>query len=370
MGQQWYTLVEYARSTSARTVQRGEPMTDPVCVGLWGCGNMGTSLARALVATGEATLATAYDTLSESASWLAKEYGCQTAESAQALLSHPRLDAVIIALPSYLHVSAVTQAAEAGMDVFVEKPMALTVAACHDMLSVVQRCGVKLMVGQVLRYYEPYRSIRRWTASGQFGGLYAASFWRLSEGKGFAVHGSWRGRRAQSGGYLFEVGIHELDMLRCLMGQPQQVYAITQKVLPRQHEIEDYVALQVRFARGGVALYEGGSGSNIGRYGFRLHFEEATLISDAAFDPQALQIHQPGNRTLALQEVEFSSEHPVEAELRGWLSALRDEKPIPIPGEEGLAAVALAEAAYRSADIDQIVTYDHAETDKGPGGIT
>ena len=54
---------------------------------------------------------------------------------------------------------------------------------------------------------------------------------------------------------------------------------------------------------------------------------------------------------------EFSVEHPVECELRDWLAALRDEKGVTIPGEEGMATVALAEAAYRSASTGEIVEY-------------
>jgi predicted dehydrogenase len=57
---------------------------------------------------------------------------------------------VIIALPPYVHVPAVVQAAEAGVDILVEKPMALDVARCRRMISAAERHGVKLMVGQVL----------------------------------------------------------------------------------------------------------------------------------------------------------------------------------------------------------------------------
>jgi predicted dehydrogenase len=317
---------------------------------------MGTSLTRALLATDEATLAISYDVLPAAASKLAQEYGGRTAESAEALLSHSALDGVIIALPSYLHADAVVQAAEAGIDVLVEKPMALTIADCHRMLQAAKTHGTKLMVGQVLRYYEPYRSIRRWTADKRFGKLYAASIWRLSQGGGFIVAGHWRSKRAQSGGYLYEVSVHELDMLRCLMGSPTAIHAVSRKVLPRPHDVEDYVALQVQFDQGGVAFYEGGSSSHVGSYGFRFHFEEATLTSDRAFDPKALRIHGPGEVSPDTLESEFSAAHPVSEELRGWLSALRDEAPIPVPGEEGLATVALVEAAYRSAETNQITT--------------
>jgi predicted dehydrogenase len=327
-------------------------------IGLWGCGNMGSSLARALAATGEASLSAVYDSQPEAASLLADTYGARACDSAGDLLAHPGLEGVIIALPPYLHAASAVEAAEAGLHIFVEKPMALDTDNCRRMISAAERCGVKLMVGHVLRYYEPYRSILRWTAEQRFGALFAASVWRVTTDRGFAISGHWRGSRAQSGGYLFEVSVHELDMLRCLMGQPHTIYALRQKHRPRQHEIEDYVSVQVRFVQGGVACYEGGSGSYVSRYGFRLYYEGATLTSEAAFDPRALQIHRDGSQTPYLTDDEFSSEHPVQAELRLWLAALRDEAPVPISGQEGLATVALVEAAYRSAYAGQPVVYE------------
>jgi predicted dehydrogenase len=240
--------------------------------------------------------------------------------------------------------------------------MSTTVAGCRQILSAAEEHGVKLMVGQVLRYYEPYRSILRWRAEGRFGDVFAASVWRMTNGKRWAHAGSetpvtWRASREKSGGYILEVGAHELDMLRCLMGRPQTVYATLQKVLPYTHEMEDHTAIHVHFSNGGAAVYEGGGGSAISRYGFRLYMEGATLASDAAFDPRALHAHDMDGQLLESLRDEFSTEHPVQAELRGWLAALRDEAPIPIPGEEGMATVALAEAAYRSAESGQIVRY-------------
>ena len=334
-------------------------MPKPLHVALWGCGNMGNSLAEALVATGEAELSVVHDLSVEAASTISKRYAAQIAPSAKALLAHPGLDGVIVALPPYLHATAVCQAAEAGLDVFCEKPMAPRVAGCRKMLAAVERTGIKLMIGQVLRYYEPYRTIQRWAAEGRFGKLYSASIWRVVNGARWAATpGYWRANRAQSGGYLLEVGAHELDMLRCLMGRPATVYATQQKVLPYAHEMEDHILVQVRFSEGGSAVYEGGGGSSVSRYGFRFYFEGATLISESAFDAKALQIYdREGNELAALRD-EFTSAHPVQEELRAWMAALRDEAPIAIPGEEGLATVALAQAAYTSAETGQIVSYD------------
>ena len=326
-------------------------------VGLWGCGSMGRSLARALMATEEAELVAACDLEPRSAAEVAKEGAAEVVPSAAALLDYPGLDGVMIALPPDLHGTAVAQAAGAGLDIFVEKPMSTTVAGCQEMLAAVQRHGVRLMVGQVLRYYEPYRSIQRWQAEGRFGELYAAAIWRVTDGRRVAgTH--WRASHTRSGGYLLEVGVHELDMLRCLMGRPQSVCAVARKVTFHEGEWDDYIALQVRFAGGGAATYEGGAGSHVGRYGFRLYFEGATVLSNAAFDRAALQIYGSGGEAIGVPEPGFSPEHPVEAELRGWLAALRGEAPVPIPGEEGMASVALAEAAYRSAASGEVVAYE------------
>lgn len=332
-------------------------MTDMMHIGLWGCGSMGRSLAQALLATGEARLAAAYDLRSEAASDLAGQCGAEAVPAAEALLSYPGLDGVIVALPPDLHAPAAIQAAGAGLHLFVEKPMSVHGVGCREMLQAARHGGVQLMVGQVLRYYEPYRTIQRWQAEGRFGRLYAAAIWRIVDGHRMdKTH--WRASHARSGGFLLEVGVHELDMLRCLLGQPQTVCAVSHEASAQGREWADYLAVQIRFAGGGAATYEGGAGSHTGRYGFRLYFQEATLLSDDAFDRSALQVYGTGGQQIEVAPGEFSSEHPVEVELRGWLAALRGEAPIPIPGEEGLASVALAEAAYHAAATGQVVAYE------------
>lgn len=331
-------------------------MVERMQVGLWGCGGMGNLLARSLLATDEAELGVVYDVRPEATAQAASRYGARAMGSAETLLSHPGLDGVMIALPSYLHADAVVQAAEAGVDVFCEKPMALTAADCERMIAAAQAHGVRLMIGHVLRYYEPYCSILRWQAEGRLGTLFAVSIWRFFDGRRVAGKGSWQAVRAQSGGYLFEIGAHELDMLRCALGQPESVCAVAQKVLPRGHEMEDHIAIQVRYPGGHVGLYECGTGVTIGRYGFCFYFEGATLISEAALDPRALQAYDREGREIDALRDEFSEGSPEQAELQAWLSALRDEAPVPIPGEEGLATVALIEATLRSAEGGELVS--------------
>ena len=289
-------------------------------VGLWGCGNMGRELARALVGTGEATLGVVYDVQAEAAETLAQEYGAQLARTEEELLAYSGLDGVIVAVPTYLHAPAATRAAAAGLGIFLEKPMSLTRTGCEEILAATRRQGVPLMVGHVLRYYEPYRMIQRWQREGRYGRFFGASIWRMIDGRRIKER-HWRALRSQSGGFLYEVGIHELDMLRCLFGAPRSVRALLRKELPMATEWVDLVSVQLDFGGDSIATYEGGAGSHVGRYGFRLYAEGATLISDAAFDRTALHVYGPGGDEIPVPDETYSDEDPVEAELRGWLAA-------------------------------------------------
>ena len=92
---------------------------------------MGRSLARALVATDRADLAAAYDVPPGAAQDLIAQYGGAVVASGTELLSQQGLDGVIVALPPFFHADAVIRAAEAGLGVFVEKPMALNSDDCR-----------------------------------------------------------------------------------------------------------------------------------------------------------------------------------------------------------------------------------------------
>lgn len=329
-------------------------MVEKLSVGLWGCGNMGRSQAMALLATGEADLPVVYDILPAAAESLAQDTGASAVTDQDAFLGWPGLDGVIIAIPGYVHAGAAVAAAEAGLHVFVEKPMALNTADCRRMIDVAAKQDVKLMVGQVLRYYEPYRSILEWSRSGRFGRVFAASIWRLSNGSRWDVPGYWRAERAKSGGYLMEVGAHELDMLRCLFGKPDRVSALSRKVIPWGHDMLDYIGAHVHFSDGSAAHYEGGGGVGSSAYGFRFFFERATMVSDKAFDRNALRIVDIDGQPVDLSSHAFSQERPVECELRDWMAAIREGCAIAIPGEEGMATVALAQAIYRAAESGRI----------------
>ena len=319
---------------------------------------MGHDLASALVKTGKASLVAAYDSAPGAAAKLATEFGAISVASSVELLGAGTTDAkapdgVIIALPTDAHESAVVEAADRGVNVYVEKPMSLNTTACSRMLEAAERDGVSLMVGQVMRYYEPYRTILRWTDDGRFGAIRAAAIWRTTKGMQPGAN-NWRYDQNRSGGVLFEVGIHELDILRCLFGEPLTVRSEVREFPRSNGSADEFLSIQVKF-RDGVANFETGGVNQIGRYGFRMHFDKATVESDSVFDTSRLHVYRAdGEVSLDLQS-ELSTHNPVQAELSEWIDALRGERPVPITGREGLASVAFAQAVRRSADSGGIV---------------
>jgi len=327
-------------------------MPDQIGVGLIGCGNMGSGLAGAVDAAPAGKLVAFYDAAAESAQALAEKYGGRACGSLDELLDADEVGAVVVATPQHLHAQQVIAAAQAGKHAYVEKPMALSVEQCDQMIAAAAEAGRTLMVGQVLRYYEPFHSIIRWTREGRFGRPIHASVQRL--GAGWA-RGTWRLKLETCGGFLFEVSVHELDFMRCVMGEPNEVYAVRQKQRPADHEVEDIVSLLIRFRSGGTGHYDAGTSWGRGKYCFNICFEEASLVSEAAFDSNALVALSANKEPQEIALDGFETDPAVHRQMRDWLECLAAGRPVPTPGEEGRETVRLAEAAYRSADCGEVI---------------
>ena len=322
-------------------------MVEPLRVGLVGCGGMGKALVGSVAESGVGRPCAFCDVVVERRDALAEQYEGRAFESLEALLADEGLDAVVVATLPSMHEEHAIAALRAGRHVLVEKPMALSVAGCERMIEAAREAGVTLMVGQVLRYIEPWHSILRWNREGRFGRPFHACMQRIGSGGVFSA-GTWRSSAATCGGYLFEISAHELDFMRCLMGRPAEVYAVRQKVRKTNHDIEDVISLLVRFESGATAHYDGGTAWGRGKNEFYLCFENATLVNTKGSDPsQLVAIAAEGEREIPLEG--FATQSGVTRQVRGWLEALRDGTKVPVPGEEGRETVRLAESAYRSA---------------------
>ena len=191
----------------------------------------------------------------------ARKHGIQEAyDSLPDLLRDPRIDAVYIASPNFLHAGYTRMAAEAGKHILVEKPMALNVKEALEMVHVCRRNGVKLGVGFQLRHHPGHRKVRELIREGILGPI------TLVQGQFFypdprgmvglpqrPVLSEWWDKPELVGwSYsIMGMGVHVVDLLHFLLDTPiLEVAAMTNGQRASQ-PLDDIAAIVLRF-KGGV----------------------------------------------------------------------------------------------------------------------
>ena len=137
------------------------------------------------------------------------------------------LDAVFVLSPDYLHEQHAVDLLEAGVPIYLEKPLAITVAGCDRILETAERTGTKLFAGHNMRYFGVVQKMKEWIDAGRIGEGKTA--WRrhfVSYG-GVAYFRDWHADRRKSTGLLLQKGAHDIDVLHWLCGAySEQVVAM------------------------------------------------------------------------------------------------------------------------------------------------
>ena len=133
-------------------------------------------------------------------------------------LLRQQLDAVMICTPDFLHEEHALAALEAGLPVYLEKPMAITIEGCDRVLAAARARGVKLFVGHNMRYMNTIRKMKALVERGAIGevrGVWCRHF--VSYG-GDAYFRDWHSEREKSTGLLLQKGAHDIDVMHWLTG--------------------------------------------------------------------------------------------------------------------------------------------------------
>ncbi len=168
------------------------------------------------------------------------------------LLADPLIDAVLIATPHHLHTGIAIDAARAGKHILLEKPFAPTVAECKSILEEVDRAGVKLMLGHTTQFSAAYLSAEKIIAEGLVGRIVQGiattnSLWMGPDRK------AWHLKKESGGGYMYTLGIHQIDALVSLVGS--RVHSLRAEIGSTFHnyETDDHGILWLKFEDGVVA---------------------------------------------------------------------------------------------------------------------
>jgi predicted dehydrogenase len=216
-------------------------------VGFLGTGGVATRHARILAEFPDVTLAAATDVDPARTVAFGEQFGTAVTDGVDALLAHD-LDAVYVCVPPFAHAPADTSAevrvAEAGLPLFVEKPLAPDLATAEDIAKQLDGAGVLTRVGHHWRCAESVARARA-LLEGRAVRLVAATWWDK------VPPVSWWPRRDLSGGPVVEQAIHVLDLARVLVGEVEEVAARACGTVPGG-DVDAVTAGLMSFAGGAV----------------------------------------------------------------------------------------------------------------------
>lgn len=322
-------------------------MTEPVRAAVVGIGWWSDVLAEAIPKGTNLRLVTCTTRSAEKRAAFGERYRCRQAESFEAVLRDPEVEAVLLTTPHTLHGEQVIAAAQAGKHVFVEKPFTLTVAEGRRATEACRRAGVVLAVGHQRRRQPAIRALKSLIRDGALGQAIQIEG-NISSDTGFSVKpGAWRTNPEESpAGPMTWLGIHHVDTFQYLLGSIVRVVALSRRQVLKGMQIDDSNAILLEFASGTLG-YLGTSSVLANRTNIvTLHGSEAQAFSEA--EGSRLYIWkrgEPDRAAVPLKPVDIIVE-----ELTEFARCVRDGSRPEVGGEEGSANVAVLEAIVESAE--------------------
>ncbi len=252
------------------------------------------------------------------------------------LLADKEIEAVFIATPNNLHLPQTLQAAAAGKHVIVEKPMALSVGECEQMIGACRKAGVHLMVGQSQRFLNVVQRTREIVQSGELGKVIFANTHYT-----FHVERSPRtwvwDKAVAGGGPVFDLGVHCIDLMRYVLHQDVRDARsfLSPPGINTRNQVEKAAVVAMQFDKGTL-------GSMLCAYNadFRTLFEFRGEVGAVwaenytQFDQEVTLHNQREDRD---QWETIYNEDPYAAEIDAFASVIRNQEGAknPVPGEEG-----------------------------------
>jgi predicted dehydrogenase len=268
--------------------------------------------------------------------------GIQFAPDWRALLERKDIDALLVVTPPVLNHDICLAAAEAGKSLLIEKPLARTTQEGHAMVQAARAGGVALMTAQTLRFTPVLQRLREGLCT-----IAPLQYLLLSMRAEPAPHRWLDDPHQAGGGVLLEIGIHLLDLIRFLTGD--EAVEVSAEIARRHTRyVEDMAWARFRLTSGiwcyvEVSRVSGGRLCRVEAIG-----RGGQLVADVSENALA---RIEGREVI---QRELVPDRPtILTALEEFARSLTTGTPVPVTGEDGLRAVAMAEAAYRSASEAQ-----------------
>ncbi|RLE72623.1 MAG: hypothetical protein DRJ45_01530 [Thermoprotei archaeon] len=176
-----------------------------------------------------------YDIRKEARKNVAEKLDVKEFKSLKDLLKS--VDVVFISTPPFTHLNLIKKIAEEGKHIFCEKPLSVNADEAERAVKIVRKNGIIFMMGFVLRFHPLYVKIKEILDKNILGDIVNAWFLDVRAPFRYGA-GSWRLKRTLNSG-IFEQTVHEIDVIRWLMGEPMKIFAFSNRLVLKDIDYED-----------------------------------------------------------------------------------------------------------------------------------
>ncbi|MCE5348148.1 MAG: Gfo/Idh/MocA family oxidoreductase [Bacteroidales bacterium] len=343
-------------------------------ISIAGCGKVAHLHAKAIRNIPNARLAGVWSRTYQTAEDFALRYNTRSYKSIKQMVMENHTDLVIVCTPHKFHEVPATEAAEAGSNVLVEKPLASDLRDCDKIIASCRKNNVKLGVISQRRWYPPVKRVKEAIENGRIGKPVLATVTLLGwRDKAYYDSDAWRGTwKMEGGGVLVNQSPHQLDIMLWYMGDIDEVYGIWRNLNHPYIEVEDTALAIIKFKSGAIGNILVSNSQKPGIYGkVQVHGENGSSVgvqtdggamfiagrSSVAEPPVNDLWTIPGEENMLNEWIKqdtetFNSCDPtvyfMQCQIEDYLKALENNSDPLVTGEFGRKTVELFTAIYRS----------------------
>jgi predicted dehydrogenase len=343
-------------------------------ISIAGCSKVAHLHAKAIRSIPNARLAGVWNRTTAKAEDFATLYKTRSYPDVSAMVEENKSDLVIVCTAHPYHKQPAVEAALAGANVLVEKPLASDLQDCDDIIQTCKRSSVRLGVISQRRWYEPVKRVKQAIDQGKIGKPVLAVVNMLGwRDKAYYDSDSWRGAwKTEGGGVLVNQSPHQLDILLWYMGEIDEVYGIWKNLNHPYIEVDDTALAIVKFKSGAVGNILVSNSQRPGLYGrVHVHGENGASAgvqtdggamfiagSTGVIEPPVNDLWTiPGEEDLLKQWIRedtaiFNNCDPtvryIQYQIEDYLHSLENGIDPAVTGEDGRRTVELFTAIYRS----------------------
>ncbi len=311
------------------------------CIGM---GWWSDVLADAIKRSGKLSIVSCFSRSIEKREKFAAKYGCKAARSYEEILNDRSIEGIVNTTPNAAHLETTAAAAQAGKHVFLDKPIANTIADARALTQACRKAKVVLALGYQRRRESHFRRVKEEIRKGAFGKLVNAEANISRDRLGKIDLSSWRySAEGMPGGVMLQIGIHYSDVLEYLLGPVTAVSGrFVRLVLPGDNP--DVASLILEHEGGALSTLNASYASASEYYLMNVYGKEASAYYDLHHGLRMLRRGSGEARAL-----ECPKNDPLVEELEEFARAARGDGEPEMDGERSTRSLAVILAGIRSA---------------------